>query len=191
MCAVLGGKRLPKGEKLVNIPTSFPYIRVTDFDGRGGVDMSDLRYITEKIHEQISRYIINKTDIFLSIAGTIGVTGIVPDELDGANLTENACRLVPGSDIDTRYLYYFTTSELFRGQALAEVKQSAQPKLALTRIKDIKIDLPNLDIQKEIVIKLDSALSKSRELESQYTKKLTKLTDLRQSLLQEAFSTAK
>lgn len=191
LCAVLGGKRLPKGEKLLNIATDYPYIRVADFDGRGSVDMSDVKYISASVYKIISRYIINTKDVFLSIAGTIGVTGIIPDELDGANLTENACRLVPSEVIDTRYLYYFTTSDIFRDQALAGVKQTAQPKLALMRIKDITINLPDIDIQKKVVVRLDDLLGKTRKLEAEYSKKLAKLDTLRQSLLQEAFSTTK
>ncbi|MCA0228397.1 restriction endonuclease subunit S [Patescibacteria group bacterium] len=189
ICAILGGKRLPKGEKLLSTPTPHPYVRVTDFDGKGGVDTNDIRYISDSVYEKISRYIINTKDVFLSIAGTIGVTGIVPEMLDGANLTENACRLVPSDAINTRYLYYFTTSEIFRVQALAETKQTAQPKLALMRIKDIQIDLPSIEEQESIVMKLDNHLGKTQRAEAQYQKKLAKLTDLRQSLLAEAFST--
>lgn len=189
ICAILGGKRLPKGEKLLSTPTPHPYVRVTDFDGKGGVDTNDIRYISDSVYEKISRYIINAKDVFLSIAGTIGVTGIVPEMLDGANLTENACRLVPSDAINTRYLYYFTTSEIFRVQALAETKQTAQPKLALMRIKDIQIDLPSIEEQESIVMKLDNVLGKTQRAEAQYQKKLAKLTDLRQSLLAEAFST--
>lgn len=151
--------------------------------------MSDIKYIPDNVYEKISRYIISTKDVFLSIAGTIGVTGIIPEELEGANLTENACRLVPSDAINTRYLYYFSTSDIFRSQALAGTKQTAQPKLALIRIKDIKIDLPDIKDQEIIVDKLNNALSKTRKLESQYTKKLAKLTELRQSLLVEAFMT--
>lgn len=188
ICAVLGGKRVPKGEKLLTTPTEHPYIRVTDFDGRGGVDTKDLRYLSEKIYSQISRYIITKNDIFLSIAGTIGVTGIIPDELDGANLTENACRLVPNENVDKKYLYYFTTSESFKSQAFSEIKQTAQPKLALTRIKNISIPLPSRDEQAKTVSRLDELFGKMTILRKSYGNKLKDLNTLRQSLLYEAFA---
>lgn len=160
ICDVLGGKRIPKGEKLSETPTNHPYIRVVDFDGRGGVSTDHLKYVPDKIWNQIARYTISKDDVFLSIAGTIGVTGFVPNELDGANLTENACKLVLKINIDKKYLYYFTLSKSFRSQALAGIKQTAQPKLALTRIKDIRIPLPSLEEQRQVVARLNAAFEK-------------------------------
>src|SRR5205814_677378 len=91
---VKGGKRVPKGYKLLVEPTKFPYLRVTDFNDSGSIDMDELRYVSKEVHREIKNYVIFSTDMYLSIAGTIGKTGIIPADLDGANLTENACRLV-------------------------------------------------------------------------------------------------
>ena len=89
---VKGGKQVPKGYKLLVEPTKHPYISVSDFDNEGGVDQTNLRYISDEVYRGISRYIISHRDVYVSIAGTIGKTGMIPPELDGANLTENACR---------------------------------------------------------------------------------------------------
>lgn len=105
---VKGGKRVPKGYKLLTEPTRHPYISVSDFNDEGGIDRTNLRYISDSIYEGISRYIISCRDVYVSIAGTIGKTGIVPEDLDGANLTENACRLVLRSNVSNKFLYYFT-----------------------------------------------------------------------------------
>ncbi len=65
------------------------------------------------------------------------------------------------------------------------------PQLTVPMIKQYEVALPSLDTQKEIVKKLGDAFSKSHKLELQYTKKLAKLTALRESLLSQAFSTTK
>ena len=91
---VKGGKRLAKGEKLSDEVTDHTYIRVADFTDKGTIDLSGIKYISKEIHEKIKRYVISKDDLYISIAGTIGKTGFVPPELDGANLTENAAKLV-------------------------------------------------------------------------------------------------
>lgn len=83
IASVKGGKRLPKGEQYAVGPTKHAYLRVVDFSG-GTVDESDLRYITEDTHRKISRYTISSQDVYLSIAGTIGVSGTVPPHLSGA-----------------------------------------------------------------------------------------------------------
>lgn len=91
--AVKGGKRLPKGAQYADEPTVHPYIRVIDMLKRT-VKMDDLKYLDEKTQKAISRYIINKNDVYISIAGTIGQVGMIPECLDGANLIENAAKIV-------------------------------------------------------------------------------------------------
>ena len=59
---VRGGKRLPKGEKLLESPTDHVYIRVTDMKNNS-VDLNDLHYIDDKVYREISNYIITKDDI--------------------------------------------------------------------------------------------------------------------------------
>ena len=141
---IKGGKRLPKGVKLLTTPTKHPYIRVADFNDFGTVDTDDIHYISDSVYEQIKRYIIKKEDVYISIAGTIGKSGIIPDYLDGANLTENACRLILSNNVYQRYIYYFTISPSFIKQIDEQTKKSAQPKLALTRLSDVIISYPTI-----------------------------------------------
>ncbi|MEE9454158.1 MAG: restriction endonuclease subunit S [Paracoccaceae bacterium] len=154
---VKGGKRLPKGYKLEAEPTAHPYITVSDFTDDGTVSTRKLKYISDEVFEQIQRYTISSDDLYLSIAGTIGKTGVVPAELSGANLTENACKLVLRPGVDQRFLYYFTVSNEFVEQAGMNTRTTAQPKLALERLKTISLFLPPLAEQKRIVAVLDVA----------------------------------
>ena len=89
---IKGGKRVPQGYKLLKEDTGFKYIRVADFTDDGTIDTSDMHYISESVYNQIKNYTITDKDIYISIAGTIGKSGIIPHELNGANLTENACK---------------------------------------------------------------------------------------------------
>ena len=73
---VKGGKRLPRGERLTDSPTPFPYIRVSDMRHHS-VDLSGLKYVPEHIHPQIARYTISAEDVYVTIAGTIGYPGLV------------------------------------------------------------------------------------------------------------------
>ena len=68
---VKGGKRVPKGYKLQIEQTDFPYMRVTDFNDVGSIDMSNLRYVSSEVHQQLRNYTIHSSDLYLSIAGTI------------------------------------------------------------------------------------------------------------------------
>lgn len=185
---VKGGKRVPKGYKLLTEPTDFPYLRVSDFTGSGTIDMSDLRYVSPEVHREIKRYVISSKDLYLSIAGTIGKTGIIPEELDGANLTENACRLVFNPGISNRFVYYFTQTPDFVEQAGVNTRTSAQPKLALSRLATIKFGIPNLAEQERLADEFDALREETQRVESLYRRKLAALEELKQSLLHQAFA---
>ena len=89
---VKGGKRIPKGMGFSPDKTAHAYIRVSDMKNHS-INLNDLKYITDEVHSKIKNYIISKNDLYITIAGTIGVAGAVPDELDGMNLTENAAKV--------------------------------------------------------------------------------------------------
>ncbi|MCD1127136.1 restriction endonuclease subunit S [Jinshanibacter sp. LJY008] len=186
---VKGGKRLPKGEKLSDEETEHPYIRVADFTDKGTIDLSDIKYISKKIHEQIKRYVISKDDLYISIAGTIGKTGFVPPELDGANLTENAAKLVikDKQQLDLNYLYLFTLTSDFSAQAGLATKTVAQPKLALTRLSKIEIPMSSLGEQKALVSTIETLKSKIHDAEEVLLGKIEDLKSLKASILDSAF----
>lgn len=186
---VKGGKRLPKGEKLSDEETEHPYIRVADFTDRGTIDLSGIKFISKEIHEQIKRYVISKDDLYISIAGTIGKTGFVPPELDGANLTENAAKLVikDKQQLNLSYLYLFTLTSDFSAQAGLATKTVAQPKLALTRLSKIEIPMCSLEEQKSLVSTIEALKSKIHDAEAVLLGKIEDLKNLKASILDSAF----
>lgn len=186
---IKGGKRVPRGYKLKLDKTEYPYIRVADFNDCGSVDLLDIKYIDKDIYEQIKHYTISTKDLYISIAGTIGKTGIISEELEGANLTENACKLVFKDNIYNKYIYYFTKSSEFVKQAGLNTRKVAMPKLALSRLGGILIPIPeSLSEQKAIVAKLDALSNETKKLESIYKQKIADLEELKKSVLKKAFN---
>ena len=165
VCDVKGGKRLPKGNALSEAKTSNPYIRVADMY-MGGVDLSDIKYVPESIAPLIKNYTISKDDLFITVAGTLGIVGKIPNELDGANLTENADKLT-NIKCDKTFLLYVMMSSIIQRYIEAESTQNAQPKLALARIRGFKVPLPNLEEQQKIATVLTNADKEIELLEQQ------------------------
>lgn len=147
---VKGGKRLPKGESVQDEPTAYPYLRVVDF-GENGINRANIKFIEERVQQQVSRYKITEQDIYVSIAGTIGRVGVVPADLSGANLTENAAKITAISErIDNRYLMYFLRGPTGQSSMRNQTGGTSQPKLALYRIEDIRFPCPSFPTQREI-----------------------------------------
>lgn len=178
--AIKSGKRLPKGSLVTSSKTSYPYIRVIDMN-MGYLNLSNIMYVPENVQPMISKYIISKNDIYISVAGTLGLVGKIPEELDGANLTENANRITE-IQCNRDYLMYYMMSPLIQNVIEAERTIGAQPKLALQRIRDFYIVLPR-DNREQTAIA--TALSDVDSLISALTKKIEKKKAIKQGLMQQ------
>lgn len=187
IATVKGGKRLPKGYTFENTATAYPYLTVSCFTDKGSISTSEVKYISERCYREISLYTISHNDLYISIAGTIGKSGFIPEVLDGANLTENACRLILHDGIEKKYLLYYTKSLKFVKDCSAKTRVTAQPKLSLERLKTIKVPLPNIYEQRRIVAILDDAFERIDKAIANTEKNIANAKDLFESFLNNAF----
>ncbi|EAH6205514.1 restriction endonuclease subunit S [Campylobacter jejuni] len=186
---IKGGKRLPKGKNLLDNNTKFAYIRVADFQDNGTINLQNIKFINENTYNVLKNYKIYDDNLYISIAGTIGKSGIIPKELNGAILTENAVKLeYIQNNISNKFMYFFTLSNIFKTQIQTSTKIVAQPKLAITRLKQIQIPLPPLKEQERIVGILDFTFSKIDENIKKAKENLANIDELMQSALQKAFN---
>lgn len=158
---VKSGKRLPKGNELVEHRTEFPYIRLVDVSN-GRVDSENLKFLLPKTQEKISRYIVDTDDICLAIVGhTIGMVFYIDSKWSGVNLTENAARITNvSSDFNPRYIYYYLNSSIGQNEIISRKVGSAQGKLPLYNIKSLEIPKVPRAYQDNVVQILDKIDSK-------------------------------
>lgn len=175
---IKGGKRVSNGYKLLTNPTPYVYIRVSDMKD-GTIDESDLRYIDEDMRNKISQYVIHKDDIYMTIVGaTIGKCGIIPEKLDGMNLTENAAKLILFKKEYKFFVLKCLNSELCQGQFIDKTKQVGVQKMAINRLASTLIPLPPLPEQHRIVEKVDRLMVQCDRLEKLRTERDRKQTAL-------------
>lgn len=105
---IKGGKRLPKGVNLITVQNSHPYIRVRDLNNVLFASLTPgYEYVDDETQKNISRYIVTKDDVLISIVGTIGLTAIVDETLNYANLTENCVKVTNMQRITPEYLILY------------------------------------------------------------------------------------
>ena len=185
---IKGGKRIPVGMKLTLKNTGHKYIRVADMKNHS-VKCDDIHYITDDIYEIIKAYYISKDDLYITVAGTIGNVGVVPEEFDNANLTENADKIEIYS-LCKLYLLYALLSEVVQEQVRECTTKVGQPKLAIVRIQKFLIPIAPLAEQRRISERIDVLLPIVDRYDVLFSK-LGKLNNsinefLKKSILQEA-----
>lgn len=187
---VYGGKRIPAGRKLTNENTGYKYIRVADM-GDITVTTSNILYVPKDIYPLIENYTISKDDLYITVAGTIGKIGFIPEELDGANLTENANKLI-FKHINKKWLLYSLISPFVKHQIEEFTTKVGQPKLAIKRIENIELPLPPIEEQQRIVDKIEVLFAKLDEIrpveEELISLNLNFIKDFRDSLIKSAVS---
>ncbi len=184
---VKGGKRLPNGEKLVDYDTGFPYIRAGQLK-QGTVIAEGQLYLLPSTQKKISRYIVDAGDVYITIVGaSIGDAGVIPQNYDKVNLTENAAKICQLSGVDGNYLALWLRSPHAQDIIQSLIKSGAQGKLALTRINEIPVPLPSLEEQAEIVRRVEKLFAYAERLEARYTSASEHVGRLTPSLLAKAF----
>lgn len=149
----------------------------------------DIHYITDEIYEKIKAYIISKDDLYITVAGTIGNVGIVPEEFNNANLTENADKIEIYA-LCKLYLLYTLLSDVVQEQIRECTTKVGQPKLAIIRIQNFLIPIAPLAEQKRISNRIEVLLpivDKYEFLSSKLVKLNSSINEfLKKSILQEA-----
>ena len=160
---VKGGKRIPKGIGLINIPNGHPYIRVRDLNNKRLLELDNsYEYVDNETQKVISKYTVKAGDVVLSIVGTIGLVAIVGITLDGANLTENCVKLSSFHGVNRDFLYYYLRSDCGQQEIRCGTVGAVQAKLPIKNIQNIAINLPDYTTQERIASLL---LSIDRKIE--------------------------
>lgn len=72
--------------------TGVKYVRVADMKN-GGIELAGIRTTTEAISNSFRRSLLKTGDLLTSIRGHVGRFAMIPPELGGANITQDAARL--------------------------------------------------------------------------------------------------
>ena len=152
--------------------TDHIYIRVTDMKDET-ISEDNLVYISDSIFNLIKNYTVSKEDLYVTVAGTIGRCGNVPDNFDGMNLTENADKLT-NLIVNKEWVLTVLTSKYAIDAMNYKAHQVAQPKLSIETLGNIFIPIP----PKNEIRKILSIIKDSKALLSNLDKVIISLEDI-------------
>jgi type I restriction enzyme S subunit len=180
------GKNYPNREEYVE--SGIPWINTGHIQPDGTLSQSEMNFISREKYESLRSGKIRPGDLVYCLRGaTIGKTALVAPFTVGA-VASSLVIIRPSSLLDSHFLYYFLTSSV--GQRLIKLYDNgaAQPNLGAKSVAKYTIFLPKLTEQQVIVQKLAALAAETQRLEIIYQQKIAALNELKQSILQKAFT---
>jgi len=144
------------------IAQGIPFIRVKNVK-RGGIDTSELVYISREDHNRLKNTQLKPNDIVLSKIGTIGNAAIIPESLGECNISENNIGLILHDEVNKHYILAFLNSRYGQIQIQCSANPQVQSKLNVSDIQNLKVVLPPREIQDEIANIMNEAYKKRGE----------------------------
>lgn len=146
-------------------------------------------FITEAAHHVLSKH--NKPrigDILYSRVGAgFGDAAIIDRDIEFSIFVSLTLLKVKPVLLNT-FLCHYLNSPLIKKLAGENITGTGVGNLNVGAVRQFPINLPPLNKQKEIVIKLDSLRDEADKLEEIYKEKINKLVSLKEAFLTESFS---
>ena len=138
------------------------------------------------LHEH-SEFKINKEDIIFALTRPIISTGIkaaIFDENEPALANQRTGIFKKHSnDLISTFLYYVIYSDYFKEDFKSKITATNQPNISPLDIGEIKLILPSVEEQKQIVSKLDEETKKISEVISKIKENINLLEEYKTSLI--------
>jgi len=137
------------------------FVKVESIGVNGTFIPAKFAKIGDDCHFALKRSQLKEGDILFSIAGALGRTAIVTEEVLPANTNQALAilRLKPGIEVNKKFLLYVLNSDSVKKQSDTNKGGVAQQNLSLSQLKNYEIALPPLTEQQRIVAKLDAAFA--------------------------------
>ena len=130
--------------------TRVPFLQGEDI-GVTEISNEKLIFIEKEISAQYPKTILKEGDLIFSVRGTIGKIAVVTHAFENSNISPNLIRLSLKEGINPQYVEIVLKSKLGQNQIDRLTSGGVQPTITKRDILSIKIPLPSLNIQNQIV----------------------------------------
>lgn len=150
-----------------HIVGGIPYVRTGDMSEEALV-REDMLCTSERIARSYRRSEVRAGELVIAIRATLGKVLPVPDDLDGANLTQGTARISPRANVNPTCLMWAVRHRRGQDAIMKEVKGSTFMEISLGSLRRVPIALPrSRQEQDEIAARLtghDAAIAKEQAL---------------------------
>ncbi len=170
-----------------NDPNGSFMVRGQDYS-RGWAHADSIFKVSPSIEKPYKRSRLKSGDIIMTIVGAgVGNIAIVPDWLNGANITQTTARIAVSKKYGiNRYFAYLLSSKIGKVNIDLTMKGAAQPGLNLGHVCKYSIIIPPKEEQEKIADYLDKTTEKIDSLISKIQLSIDKLREYRTALISAA-----
>jgi type I restriction enzyme S subunit len=145
--------------------------------------------ISAQKYEMLRKYTARPLDLLVTVMATVGRCCVVPDGIETAIITKHVYRITVDQTVANPYYIM----QCIRGcpsvlaQVESEIQGVTRPGINGTILKEIRIPLPPLDEQHEIVRRVEALFALADQIEGRFLKAKANVDKLTQSILAKAF----
>ncbi|RKG87002.1 restriction endonuclease subunit S [Corallococcus sp. CA049B] len=140
-----------------------PYIRTSDMSGESLPKSGYLR-TTHEIDAAYRRSKVIRNDLVVAIRASLGKGLLVPDHLEGANLTQGTARVSPGAELLPKFLLRAFNSDYCQTSIRIAAKGTTFLEITLDELRRIPLAVPPIEEQLKIAETIDSQVGKFDDL---------------------------
>jgi type I restriction enzyme S subunit len=187
LATFIGSGITPLGGQNVYGRAGVPFIRSQNVYS-DGLHLSDVVYVSPKMHAEMKRTHVKPDDVLLNITGaSIGRSTYVPHDLGEANVNQHVCIIRTGPWIVPAYLSWFLNSPLGQQQIFATESGVTRQGLNYGQLRRFKIPLAPLKEQNRIARIIEKLMAQNRGAQIRLEKARSILRQFRKALLAKAF----
>lgn len=160
-------------------------LRTTDISS-GMIDWNTVPFC-EKEPDEPQKYLLNKGDILVSRAGSVGIS-IEIDDCPKTIFASYLIRFRPKPPVSSRFISLYFKSPCYWNSIADNTAGIAIPNVNATNLSALEIPLPPLNQQKCIIEKIESLFDRLNKTKQSLAKIPPLLKKFRQSVLAKAFS---
>jgi len=131
------------------------FVKIESIDDSGYFIEDKFAHIDQKCNEALKRSQLKEGDVLFSIAGALGRVALVNKDILPANTNQALAIITPKENLNSKYLEEVLRSPLIFKKIDGLKVGVAQYNISLTQVSDFEIPLPPLEIQKQIVAKIE------------------------------------
>ena len=164
--------------------TGVPFVTIANVDSYNHFDFTDTMFVPQSYYDKLdNKRKARKGDILLTVVGSFGIPILITDDTSFVFQRHIAILRPNPLVVDSHFLYYTMLSRSFYAQADAYAVGAAQRTISLTSLRQMKIAVPTLDVQKKIA----DAISSFDNLIDNNNKKIQSLEKIAENLYKEWF----